>query len=235
MSLDDSAGVQAVGRPLILRLHAALRERVALVRYSWDLTCLYGVVKLVSISKMFSGASVEQSSREEDKSQSRRQVSGLSHFRRLLSPRPLMVIMQGAVGSLIYAANTCIVAPVIDGMLVPLHIEAIYIDRLRERAFHNSRGTFIEISVIGQDHTLVRTEVNSAPTAPRWHFKRAVAITVSPSSSIRFAVYRQHRILSDELIGTFEGSAWTFLDAHSRQGKGVLQNPDSSVLKHEPL
>lgn len=67
MSLDDNAGVQAVGRPLILRLHAALRGKVALVRYSWDSTRLEGVVILVSMSKRFSGALVEQGSGEEDK------------------------------------------------------------------------------------------------------------------------------------------------------------------------
>lgn len=103
---------------------------------------------------------------------------------------------------------------------------------------HDSGAAFVEISVVGQDHTLVKTEVNSAPTSPSWEFKRAIALwvilsaplllethmctvlrAVSPSSCIRFAIYRHHRVRSDELIGVVEGTAWAFLDAHYRQGK----------------
>ncbi|KAI0821339.1 hypothetical protein BC629DRAFT_1460117 [Irpex lacteus] len=102
-------------------------------------------------------------------------------------------------------------------MLVPIQIEAIYIHGLRERMLHDSGAAFVEISVIGQDHTLVKTEVNSAPTAPSWEFKRAIALAIAPSSCIRFAIYRHHRVRSDELIGVVEGTAWAFLDAHYRQ------------------
>ncbi|KAI0090783.1 hypothetical protein BDY19DRAFT_992194 [Irpex rosettiformis] len=104
------------------------------------------------------------------------------------------------------------VAPPLDDMRVPIELQAIYVEGLRERLVHTKGDAFVEVSVVGEESgKKFKTGVSPASTAPSWSFNEAIILAVWPSSIIRFTVYRHHRILKEEIIGVIEGTTWTFI------------------------
>ncbi|KAJ3555608.1 hypothetical protein NM688_g2481 [Phlebia brevispora] len=134
---------------------------------------------------------------------------GLSHHGQHAIPVRIL-LMEWNAHTLLYAMVQ--LTDDYEQQPVFINLRAIHIQGLRQRTLGRATDSFVTVSVDGEQQfqTLpIRNSLN-----PEWTFSEPHRLSLYPSSSISFTVYRGRKteIFREKYLGTFEAPLLTFID-----------------------